>query len=97
MYEEVDPSTRLIHHFSSWICLKKTVAWVLRLKGLLLFPSRMRKQVSDVIAQLHLDPSQKVTGKHETQGNGCLTVKKLVNAEMEVICFGQKKRSAEEI
>lgn len=42
--EEVDPITRLIHYYSSWSHLKRAVAWMLRLKGLLLDPSRKKKQ-----------------------------------------------------
>lgn len=30
--EEADAITRMIHHFSSWINLKKSVAWILRFK-----------------------------------------------------------------
>lgn len=33
--EEVDATTCFIHYFSSWTSLKKAVAWMLRLKGLL--------------------------------------------------------------
>lgn len=42
---EEDPTTRLIHHFSSWSRLKRAAAWMLRFKGWL--QSRKQKQVSE--------------------------------------------------
>ncbi|KAK0152302.1 hypothetical protein N1851_006351 [Merluccius polli] len=64
---------------------------------------RKKKQASSVLAQLHLDNihqkvlPQKETRNLETQENSGLTVELLANAEMEIICFCQKKRFADEI
>lgn len=103
MSEEVDPITRLIHYFSSWTRLRRAAAWMLKLKRLLLYCSRKRKQASGVLTQLHLDNihqrdlQRKETGDLETQENSALTVEELANAEMEIICFCQKKRFVDEI
>lgn len=76
---------------------------MLRLKRLLLYRSRKRKQASGVLTQLQPDNihqrdlPQKETGNLETQENSALTVEELANAEMEIICFCQKKRFADEI
>ncbi len=41
--EDVDTTTRLIHHFSSWARLRRAVAWIIRFKNVLLSLSRKRK------------------------------------------------------
>ena len=101
--EEMDPVNQLIHHFSSWNGLKRAVAWMLRLKRLLLNRSRKRNQTSVVLPQLIPDNihqrglSQKERGNLNRQENNGLTVEELANAEIEVICFCQRKRYTDEI
>ena len=101
--EEVDATTRFIHHYSSWTCLKKAAAYMLRLKGLLLNRSRKKKQANNVTAephnkdQRHLRSTQMETRKPETQKHHGLTVEELATAEMAIIRFCQKKKFADEI
>lgn len=96
--EEVDVVTCAIHHFSSWTRLKNTVAWILRLKNLLLSLSQKRKQLSMSLAQSGLDKDQQMYAveremqRVKTQtGRGCLSVEDLREAEMEIIRFCQRK------
>ena len=85
--EVVDPTTNFIHYFSSWNQLKRAVAWMLRIKGLLLQRIRKRKTASGVLSlQGNLDT-------HEIR----LTIGELENAEIEIIRFCQKKRFGDEI
>ncbi|KAG7457401.1 hypothetical protein JOB18_017993 [Solea senegalensis] len=44
------PTTNFIHYFSSWNQLKRAVAWMLRIKGLLLQRIRKRKTASGVLS-----------------------------------------------
>ncbi|KAK5928662.1 hypothetical protein CgunFtcFv8_013710 [Champsocephalus gunnari] len=102
--EEMDAVTRLINHLSSWIHLKKTVAWILRLKNLLLCLSRKRKQLSLTLAQSGLNKEQQDREmKKEMQTikaqvvSGFLSIEDLRKAEKEIICFCQRKRFPDEI
>ena len=80
--EVVDPTTNFIHYFSSWNQLKRAVAWMLRIKGLLLQGIRKRKTASGVLS---------LQGNLDTQEIH-LTISELENAEIEIIRFCQKKR-----
>ncbi|KAF7659396.1 hypothetical protein LDENG_00298810, partial [Lucifuga dentata] len=42
--EEIDAVTYMIHYFSSWTHLKKSVAWILRFKSLLLSLCQKKRQ-----------------------------------------------------
>lgn len=42
--ESTDAMQQLIHYYSSWMHLKKAVAWLTRLKGTLVNLSRKRKK-----------------------------------------------------
>ncbi len=101
MTENMDPVTHFIHHFSSWTHLKRAVAWILRFKRLLLCLSRKGKQATSVHVRSdnvhHRNLSQNDTGNLQTLENPYLTVEELAAAEMEIICFCQKRRFADEI
>lgn len=85
---EMDATTCLIHHFSSWIRLRKSVAWLLRFKSLLLLLCMKREQLSSKEQGLFTE-----CRVEEIKGyafSGLLTVDELTSAEMEIIKFCQR-------
>ncbi|XP_046873085.1 uncharacterized protein LOC124465379 [Hypomesus transpacificus] len=93
--EQEDATSRLINHFSSWTRLRKSVAWILRLKGLLRSLCK-RKQVSP---SKHQGPFTKqeagMTKAHTLSGLLCMD--ELKNAEMTIIKFCQRARFPDEL
>lgn len=81
---ETDPVTSLIQFFSSWSCLKVMVAWILRLKDLLPYKCRKKKQVNDL-------------SNREIKTSDGLTVEDLEKAETEIICYCQRRKFPAEI
>lgn len=67
---------RLISHYSSWLRLKRAIAWILRAKDILMLKSRKgREKVITVKPSLHQEP---------------LTVEELNRAEMEIVQYCQQ-------
>ncbi|KAL7880597.1 hypothetical protein SRHO_G00028510 [Serrasalmus rhombeus] len=98
-----DPLFKLIHHYSSWLRLRKAVAWMLRLKELLrnrcerrkVFESQTQSPVSqDVKPKIVEDHMQKwksgLKGTHPT-------VKDIRRAETAIIQFSQRQTFHEEL
>lgn len=96
MTETMDPITQLIHYYSSWTYLKRAVAWMLRFKRLLLCLSRKGKQATSVNTH-HRNLPQNNTGNLQTLEPPLLTVEELAASEMEIICFCQNRKFADEM
>ena len=101
--EEVSTVTRIIKYFSSWTGLKKSVAWILRFKKLLLACCQKRRKLKMHLTQSGLDLQQRCslemnmdTFKGEAVSS-CLSLEELEKAELEITIFCQRKRFPEEL
>ncbi|XP_030596228.1 uncharacterized protein LOC115787620 [Archocentrus centrarchus] len=92
--DSLNATDQLMTYFSDWRKLKVSVAWFLRLKGLLLQLSRQRRGLKDSHPQAGQRVVQKatVTSKVKT-----LTLKDLLEAELVIICYCQQQRFGDEI
>ena len=97
------PSDQLIAYFSDWRRLKTAVAWILRLKVMLLAQSRKRKQLKASVANClekgSQDSSRWTDGKEVTSKSmsGSLTLDELLGAEGAIIRYCQRQRFGEEM
>lgn len=97
-----DPTTRLLHYFSSWTQLKIAVAWFLKLKDLLCGLSRKRKEI---VSTLRTDNSSAASVCIEEEmkkaraavDKQVLSVNDLIRAEIAIICHSQQMAFREEI
>lgn len=100
--QAADPTSRLLHYFSSWSKLKISVAWVLKLRDTLLNLSRRRKEVKS--AHSSAEPTL-VPGVIEERKNKSraavarqkLSVSDLVRAEVAIIQYCQQTTFKDEI
>ncbi|XP_063068882.1 uncharacterized protein LOC134460379 [Engraulis encrasicolus] len=76
-----DSTSYLISYFSDWRKLKVTVAWLLRLRKLLLYKARRRKE-----------PAAASSTQDSTEPKGRLTIQNLSEAETAIIRFCQRQR-----
>lgn len=93
---------KLITHYSEWLHLKKAVAWILRLKGILLQLSKKRREVSTAVNRSLADNDNKMILQrmqiHKiTLGSKPHTVEELMNAETEIVRFSQVHTFQQEI
>ena len=87
---------QLTEYFSSWIHLKKAVAWLTRIKGTLVNLSKKRKEING----LYKDQQQvkkEMTSYKRSLKQTYLTVDDLRQAELDIICHCQQKKFQEEI
>lgn len=101
--EEDDAVTRMIHYFSSWTGLKKSVAWILRFKCFILACCRKRKQLYRDLSKSNLDVGQQRCSVEKDlnifkrrMASTQLTVDELEKAELEILKFCQRRRFPEE-
>ena len=99
-----NPVSRLIHHYSKWYRLKKAVAWLLKLKEILLLLSKKRRELTSTVGQMTTDAAklkdaveQSMKDYKKTLERKSLTVKDLRNAEREIILFSQHQAFSEEL
>ncbi|KAK0135606.1 Proteoglycan 4 [Merluccius polli] len=85
---------QLITYFSDWKKLKRSVAWILKLKTTLLEMSRKRNQLSHKAAD---KVEQEMKGWKAAHGNQSLTPDDLMRAETAIIYFAQQQRYPEEL
>ncbi|KAK0131615.1 hypothetical protein N1851_033674 [Merluccius polli] len=85
---------QLITYFSDWKKLKRSVAWILKLKTTLLEMSRKRNQLSHEAAD---KVEQEMKGWKAAHGNQSLTPDDLMRAETAIIYFAQQQRYPEEL
>lgn len=102
--EKVDVMQQLIEHYSSWMRLKKAVAWILKVRDTLLGMAKKRKEQGVAIALSDADKDQQKRQLHKFMANyktslskEPLTVDDLKEAELEIIRHCQRKKFQEEI
>lgn len=82
----------LMQHFSSWIRLKRAVAWVLKIKRTLLNVCRKRKELSTNLSAPEVDRQMRNFKAALWRANDCnLTVENLKDAEQEIVRYCQGK------
>ncbi len=100
--ERDDAVVRLINHYSSWTRLRKAVAWILRLKRILLDLSKRRKQLKTIDCTESNKPLKDVIDENmcklpSSMVKGYLSVDELDESEMEIVRFSQRMRFPEEL
>lgn len=93
-----DAMHQLTEYFSSWIRLKKAVAWLTRVKGTLVNLSKKRKEMNE----LYKDQEQEKVNKEMTSYKRSLkqtylTVDDLRQAELDIIRHCQQRKFQEEM
>ncbi len=95
--------THFIQYFSSWSRLKRSVAWILRFKQLLLNLSQKRKSLKMALTQSGMDENQQrqqLKDEMEKTKVQCdkreLSVEELKKAELDIICYCQRQRYPDE-
>ncbi|KAL0152844.1 hypothetical protein M9458_051849, partial [Cirrhinus mrigala] len=95
--------TRLVNYYSSWTHLKKAVAWILRLKKILLSLSKRRKHLRESLVCSEPNQSLEDTINESMRKfrssirDSYLSVDELEESEMAIIRFSQKMRFPEEL
>ncbi|KAI3369223.1 hypothetical protein L3Q82_007506 [Scortum barcoo] len=87
----------LIEHYSSWVRLKRAVAWILKIKHTLLSLSKRRKlHVPDKKQKTH-ELDKLMTSQRISPSKVNLTVDELKEAELEIMRHCQRRTFGEEI
>lgn len=101
---EEESVSLLIQYFSSWIQLKKCVAWMLRIKDWLLACVKKRRKLLLSLAQSDLTREEQEVSvqrdMHEFKRTivaGSLTVEDLEQAELAIVKYCQQKTFPEEL
>ncbi|XP_025766185.1 uncharacterized protein LOC112847853 [Oreochromis niloticus] len=93
-----DVVLEFLQYFSSWFKLKRAVAWMLKVKSILLQLCRKRKELSAVKAQPEVERDMKGFKDSLFQGDtNKLTVENLAKAEEAIIRYCQRKTFPKEI
>lgn len=102
--EMVDVMQKLIEYYSSWMRLKKAVAWILKVRNTLLSMVKKRKEQREAITLSETDKDQQERQLYKFMANykaslskTSITVDDLKEAEVEIIRHCQRKRFQEEI
>ncbi|KAJ8414191.1 hypothetical protein AAFF_G00050610 [Aldrovandia affinis] len=90
-----DTIQQFLEYFSSWFRLKKAVAWILKLRSILLCSCHKRNELKASLTQSEVDKAMKSFKTGLTRSN--LTVENLKEAELEIIHFSQRWKFSEEI
>ncbi|KAL4009060.1 hypothetical protein ACER0C_002912 [Sarotherodon galilaeus] len=92
---------QLIEHYSSWIRLKKAVAWILKVKNILLVRAKERlERTADTaqdISKAQRQQSRNLTNIRLSHRKENLTVDDLKEAVLEIISHCQRQKFQEEI
>lgn len=94
--ESTDAMQKLIGYYSSWIHLKKAVAWLTRLKGTLVNLSRKRKEMNGLYSDQQRVDREMLSYKKSLKQT-YLTVDNLRQAETDIISHCQQSSFQEEI
>ncbi|KAK7899128.1 hypothetical protein WMY93_019981 [Mugilogobius chulae] len=96
--------SQFIQYFSSWTSLRKSVAWILRIKEWLMGCARKRKELKLAMAKSDLAKEQqehimedKMQTFRRTKVTGNLTVEDVQKAELAIVKYCQLKNYAEEL
>ena len=102
--ESTDTVNKLMDYYSSWHCLKRAVAWILRLREGLLILSKKRKELEAATSQQNDGASKAATNKSKemqqykaTLNKEPLTMANLTAAETEIIRYCQNSKFQVEI
>lgn len=100
--ESTDPVNKLIHHYSSWYKLKKAVAWILKLKEILMQVRKkkmelLRKDSHSQTDQERQQIKEQIQFHKATAGKRALTVEDIKRAEHKLICFCQNQKFKGEV
>ncbi|KAL7834870.1 hypothetical protein SRHO_G00291170 [Serrasalmus rhombeus] len=93
--EQVDTVQQFLENYSSWFRLRKAVAWILKVKNILIYLCRKRKELEASLPQSEIRRMIQSL-KNEFRGSN-LTVEDLKVAELEIIRFSQQQKFSEEI
>ncbi len=93
MKDNFDATTCLMNYFSTWMRLKRAVAWLLRLKSILSELHKKRKVKAE--QSRHTMTTRK--GKQENPDSYVLSVQDMEDAEVAIIRFCQKQGYLQEI
>ncbi|XP_017557161.1 uncharacterized protein LOC108429724 isoform X1 [Pygocentrus nattereri] len=93
--EQVDTVQQFLENYSSWFRLRKAVAWILKVKNILIYLCRKRKELEASRPQLEICRMIQSL-KNEFRGSN-LTVEDLKVADLEIIRFSQQQKFSEEI
>ena len=89
--DSTDPVDQLMSHFSSWTKLKRAVAWLLKLKGLLKELKAKRKEPNTLCGESKVEQFKKAY-----KGTN-LTCDNLLEAETEILKYCQKQRFEDDL
>ncbi|XP_035989853.1 uncharacterized protein LOC118561756 [Fundulus heteroclitus] len=97
-----DATTKFVHYFSSWAKLKISVAWLLKLKDILLSMSTKRKELMAMgpSVDASIAPRRIEEEMRKNRAAICkqvLTVKDISKAEVAIVCYSQHASFKEEI
>ena len=101
-----DATRRLIAYFSDWLVLKKSVAWFIRLRTILVRLARDRKEIkrdsiaaeNDPVKQQDLEKRRMAELRaHDNTNIVALTVQELQQAEHSILKYVQRESFREEI
>lgn len=102
--DDMEPMSKLINYYSDWHKLKRSVAWILKLKKALRQLKDERQELSRTINQTEKDPEKQRSKlkRHmekykTTTEKKSLTLDDLDTAESEIIQFSQRQQFGEEI
>ena len=102
--EDMEPLNELINYYSDWHKLKRSVAWILKVKETLWKLKEERKELLQTIHQTEKDPEKQKSKLEQhmkkykrTIGKKSLTLDDLVAAESEIIRCSQRQQFREEV
>lgn len=100
--EDVSPFKKLINYFSSWIKLKRTVAWFLKIKVMLWSLCQKREELRAACEEASIDSGQQLIQSQmdslkESFKNTRISVEDLDEAELRIVKFCQKEKFSEEM
>lgn len=91
-----NPVSKLIEYYSDWISLKKTVAWILKIKTLLLEITK-RKKINSGLLLGKDKPLKERAEALKVAFNGNLTLEDMENAERAILVFKQHQHFKQDI
>lgn len=96
--DQRDAVLELMQYFSSWIRLKRAVAWLIKVKSILLRLSRKRKELNTSKTPPEVEKEMRTFKSSVLCANSHrLTMEDLTEAEQEIIRYCQRKTFSEEI
>lgn len=93
-----DVVQEFLQYFSSWFRLKRAVAWMLKVKSVLLQLCRKRKELNAIKSPSEVEKEMRGFKESQFQANiKKLTMENLAEAEEAIVCYCQAKAFSEEI